>query len=107
VRNVESAGVLALLEQFPAAPAVVLLSVLDGQVQFSEAARDLGMPCEEVLPGGPSLLEPSDLGTEPPPLGFEARGVRPSTVFPSDECFVEAVARGYERSSGLVAGPPT
>ena len=55
---------------------------------------------------GQQWLEPSGLGTKPPPLGFEARGVWPSSVFPIDESFVEAFARGRKPSSSLVAGPP-
>jgi hypothetical protein len=62
---------------------------------------------DEHLPGGASLLELSDLGTQPLPLGFETRGVRLAGVLPSDESFVEAVARVGERSAALVAGPPT
>jgi hypothetical protein len=97
----------ALLQLLPAALALVFLLASDGPVELSEAARDLGVPCEEDFPGGASLLELSGLSTQPLPLGFEARGVWLAEVFPSEESFVEAVTRVRERSSGLVTRPPT
>jgi hypothetical protein len=89
VRNAEVACVLALLEQVPAAPALAFLLTRDCPVESSEAARDLVVVGEELLPGSTSLLKLSGLGTQPLPLGLEARGVRLAGVLPSGgvRCF--------------------
>jgi hypothetical protein len=105
VGNAHVLGLLTLAEEHQTVQAVDLLSMSDGAVKLSQAARDLRLLGQVGLPGGQGLLEFCHLAGEAVTAGAELVGVGGAGPVPRLPGAIEAGSGVVQLATGLVPGP--